>query len=652
MKNFSYDTTLPANLALFFKARVEEYPNINCQAGKNENGEYQYYTYAQVYENVIKMALFLKSIGVHKGSNVALISDNRKEWLVSDLALQSLGAADVPRGCDSMGTEIRFIISYADCEVGFFENANQLKKVLEKVDETPLLKTAIISDRPSAEDAALFENCPIKVFYFDEAIAKGTELYSETSKKEIEDGMNEITGDDIATLIFTSGTTGTPKGAMITHHNFLSELSVIRYYIPCKPGEWWMSVLPVWHIFERLIQYVSIYFGTGLAYSKPIGSLLLKDMAVIRPQWMCGVPRLWQALASGVDKAMVKTGGAKLKLYRFFVSVGKKYANFKVRTLGNICQFEKRSRFLDALTGFLPMICLWPLYKLGDVLVFKKIREKFGGRLSIAISGGGALQKDTDDFYRALGLNLLEGYGLTETAPVISFRDYRHPRPGCVGLIFPGWEVKILPEQNGVATSTEGLPAGKQGLIYVKGPQLMKGYYKRPDLTEKAIDKDGFFNTGDIGIMTLDNEIKITGRAKDTIVLLGGENVEPAVLEGALCGEALIESAMIVGQDKRVLGALIVPAKDAVEEYAKSVGLDTADYAALLENDKIKDKIYDCVTKTVNPANGFRSCERIGKIALIADSFKVGVELSAKQEMMRFKIAEKYADKIADLFTE
>lgn len=652
MAKQGYDTTIPPNLALLFKDRVEKYPDIICHADKDEKGEYQYFTYSQVYKKVLSMALALKQLGVHRGSNVALISDNRKEWLVSDLALQSLGAADVPRGCDSMGNEIRFIISFADCEVGFFENARQLQKVLDKADETPLLKTAILFEKPTGKESEEIKKGPIKALLFDDLLEQGAQLYNDTTKKELEDGMKEISGDDVATLIFTSGTTGTPKGAMITHSNFISELAVIRYYLPCKPGEYWMSVLPVWHIFERLIQYVSIYFSASLAYSKPIGSLLLKDMAVIKPHWMCGVPRLWQALATGVNKAMNKTGGVVLKLYKFFVAVGKKYAYFKVRTFGNICQFKRRSRVLDAVTGFIPMILLWPFHKLGDILVFKKIRAKFGGRLNIAISGGGALQKDTDDWYRALGLNLLEGYGLTETSPVISFRDYRHPRPGCVGLIFPGWEIKIMEEKNGVVTSDKPLPPGKQGMIYVRGPQLMKGYYKRPDLTEKALDSEGYFNTGDIGIMTLDNEIKITGRAKDTIVLLGGENVEPAVLESALCGDPLIESAMIVGQDKRALGALIVPSKEVVEEYAKAEGLDVSDYPALLKNEKVHTYIYDKVSSIINPANGFRSCERIGKIGLISESFKIGVELSAKQEMMRYKISEEYADLIASLFVE
>ena len=653
MPKFIIDDSVQKNVPLMMKARAEKYGDINLQAMKDKDGNFQFYTYSEVYEKIIAFALALRSLGVHRQSNVALISDNRREWLISDIAIQSLGGADVPRGCDSLGKEIRFIISFADCEYAIFENIRQLQKVVEAEEEVPALKVAILFDKPTEAELETVKGTKIKVLNFEDVLADGMKLYESNPaglKVEIEAEMEKGEPDDVATIIFTSGTTGTPKGAMITNYNFMSELSVLQSFIFCKPGEWWMTILPVWHIFERFIQYVAVYFTCGLAYSKPIASMLLKDMAVIRPQWICGVPRLWEALAAGVNKKMVKAGGATLKIFRFFVKCGTHYANFRDMVFGNVCQFKKRSRVLDAILGFIPWILLWPLHKLGDLLVFKKVKAAFGGRLTIAISGGGALQKTTDDFYRAVGLNLLEGYGLTETSPVISFRWHKHPRPGCVGVIFPGWDVKIVAEENGVITGTEDLGPGKQGMILAKGPQVMKGYYKRPDLTEKAIDKDGYFNTGDIGIMTYDNEIKITGRAKDTIVLLGGENIEPAVLESELNASNIIESSMVVGQDKKSVGALIIPAKDAIEEYAAEKGLDTSDYEKLLATPEIVTLLNDEVAKRINPANGFRPCERIGKIAIIANSFKVGEELSAKQEIMRYKIAEKYAKEIEGLF--
>lgn len=651
MEKFWFDTTIPKNLALLMKERTARHPDVNLQASKDKDGVFQYYTFSQVYENAIQISLAFRQMGIHRGSNVALISDNRKEWLWSDLALLFLGAADVPRGCDSLGNEIRFIINFADCEFGIFENVKQFNKVLEKVDEVPLLKTAIIIE--PFEESELASKTSIKLLTFDEVLANGAQIYEKDKaglKAEIEAEMEKTESGDVATMIFTSGTTGTPKGVMLTHDNYVSQLSVLNPFLPAKPGDWWLTVLPVWHVFERLIQYVAIYFNNGLAYSKPVGAIMLADMAVIKPQWMCGVPRLWEQLAKGVRKVMQKKGGITLKLFNFFMWVGGHYADNKDKVLGHVCRIKKRNKVLDCLCGIIPMILLWPLYKLGDVIIFKKLREKFGGRLHIAISGGGALQKENEDFYRSVGLNLLEGYGLSETAPVICFRYHKEPRPGCVGAIFPTFEVKVMKEEHGVVSDEKPLPPGKQGLIFVRGRQVMKGYYKRPDLTEKAIDKDGWFNTGDLGIRTWDNELKITGRAKDTIVLLGGENVEPSMLEAGLSGSEYVESSMVVGQDQRYLGCLIVPNKENIMAFAESKKLDTSNYQALLDSAEIQNLFVSEIAKFISQANGFRMCERINKFALIPDSFQVGVELSAKQEMMRYKISEKYADKIEALF--
>lgn len=655
MRKIDFDKTLPKNLPLLLKDRVLKHPDVHLQAAKNKDSKFQYYTYASVYDDVIALSLALRSIGIDRGMNIALISDNRREWLLTDLAILTLGSADVPRGCDSLGNEIRFIISFSECKYGVFENGRQLKKVLEKSDEVPLMKTAILFDPLSDEEKGMSDKAGITVYNFDDLLEKGRQDYlkdKENLKAQIEAEMDKTEENDTATIIFTSGTTGTPKGVMLTHKNYISQLSVIRGLIPCNPGEWWMSVLPVWHAFERFIQYVTIYFNDGLAYSKPVAPILLADFAEIRPQWMCGVPRLWESLAKGVNRAMAKTGGATFKIFKFFVGAGKLYSKFYDKVHGDVCRFKFRSRVLDFIIGIIPFLLLWPIHKLGDILVFKKIRAKFGGRINIAISGGGALQKDIDLFYRAIGLNLLEGYGLSETAPVISFRDYKHPRAGCVGIIFPTMDLRVVAEEHGTIKNMDPLPPGKQGIIVVKSDQVMKGYYKRPDLTELVIDKDGWLNTGDLGMRTFDNEIKITGRAKDTIVLLGGENIEPAVLEAALLGSDYIESVMIVGQDQKYLGCLIVPNKDTITTYADEMGVSTEDYKNLLETPQIQSLISKEINSLVSTETGFRPCEKIYKFALIPTSFTVGDELSAKQEMIRYKISEKYKDIINPLFSD
>ena len=241
---------------------------------------------------------------------------------------------------------------------------------------------------------------------------------------------------------------------------------------------------------------------------------------------------------------------------------------------------------------------------------------------------------------------------MTETAPILSLRNFKKPRKGCVGEVLPCCEIKIVAESHGQIVSSEPLPPGKKGLILARGDQIMKGYFNRPDLTEQIIDKDGWLNTGDLGMMSYDNEIKITGRAKDTIVLLGGENIEPAVIEGELKGSDFIESVVVMGQDKKYLGALIVPSKENVMAWAAENGVPNEYYEGVLESAEVKNLIQSEIDIKINSSKEFRTCERIYKFVLLQESFKVGEELSAKQEMMRHKIAEKYSKEIEKIFSE
>lgn len=653
MRKYTINRNLPETLPLLLRDRALTCGNLNLQAAKNSDSKYEYFTYAKVYEDIIALSLALKSIGITRGSNIALISDNRREWLISDFAIQSLGCADVPRGCDSMGTEIRFIINFAECQTAFFENEKQLLKVLEKKEEVPLLKTAIIFDEISVQsDEEAFQK-GINCINFWQLMEKGYAIFNsnaEDGKALIEEEMSLGKAEDVCTIIFTSGTTGTPKGVMLTHKNYLSQLSSVHNYMSGEAGNFWMSILPVWHSFERLAQYVAILLKCGLAYSKPNARELLKDMSEIQPCWMCGVPRLWEALATGVSKTMQKKGGITYLLYKYFMKIGKQYSDFKIKFTGNSFKEKKPNRFKDILTSLLPLITLFPLYHLGDLFVYRKIRAKFGGKFVYPISGGGALQPETDAFFRAIGFTMVEGYGMTETAPAIAFRDYQNPQVNCVGIPFPTIQVKIVKEENGEIFPEEEVSYGTKGMILVKGDHVMKGYYKRPDLTEKIIDKNGWLNTGDLGELSYNGLLKITGRAKDTIVLLDGENIEPVMIEQALCASEYIESAMVVGQDQKFLASLIVPSKSAIENYAKENQIAYDSYEGLLKNTLIHKMIMKIVNKHVSQERGFRSCEKITKITLIAKSFEVGKELSAKQEMIRPKITNEYEKEIKMMY--
>jgi long-chain acyl-CoA synthetase len=371
---------------------------------------------------------------------------------------------------------------------------------------------------------------------------------------------------------------------------------------------------------------------------------MLADFKAVRPQWMASVPRIWESVRDGIYRNIRQHGGLKKTLFNFFVSVGTVHAYMRNMTLGLLPNFHGRIRVLDTILGFIPWILLSPLKALGNLLVFNKLKALLGGRFKAGISGGGALPAQVDKFFSAVGITLLEGYGLTETAPVIACRRMSNPRPGCVGQIILDTEVKIVDDQG------HSLPPGHQGLIMVRGGQVMKGYYKKPELTAKVLSPDGWFNTGDLGMLTYDNEIKISGRAKDTIVLRGGENVEPAPIEAKINESEWISQCMVVGQDQKYLAALIVPKQDAIMAFAQENNIPIVDYETLLQQPEINELITNDVADLVGPHTGFKPFERVFKFKLLAKSFEVGRELSHKQEIMRHRVVELYKKEIAELF--
>lgn len=669
---------IPVTVPKIFKSRMEANPDVVAQAYKTASGEFAYRTYAQLYADMLDLAESLREIGVQRGDHVGLISDNRREWLISDLAVQCLGAADVPRGCDSMEREIAFILSSTDCRLAFVENKSQLAKILKERDSLPLLERLVMFNEPTEEDFAFARDRGVALSPFSALLAEGSAARASDASKTalLEAELERGVGSEIATLIFTSGTTGDPKGVILTHANYAWQLERTPSVLYGESGDMWLSVLPVWHSFERLMQYIAIERASGIAYSKPIASVMLPDLAKIRPQVIPGVPRLWEALAAGIFRAVKKEGGAKKALFDFFVGVGKRYADARDLMLGRVPRFTKRVRLLDALAGAVPFALLSPLRALGDLLVFRKIRMKLGGRVRSCISGGGALQSEVDAFYRAIGITMIEGYGITETAPLLSLRDQWHPKPGCIGVAFADTEVRVVDaEALSVAIESAGgaieprpagaletdpvrgswriperLPPGKIGVLVVRGGQVMNGYFKRPDLTARVIDADGWFNTGDLVMMSWDGDIKITGRAKDTIVLLGGENVEPAPIERAIKSFSMVESVIVLGQDKKYLAALIVPSRDAVLAYAAERDLQRDDYQALLEDPEIVQLFRTEIDARVNRQAGFRPFEFVARFTLLPESFQVGKELSGKQEMMRHRINDIYREEIGGLF--
>lgn len=622
------------------REKTKEYPEVAAQMSRVDGGAFVPRKYSELYEEVTLFAAGLRTLGVSRGANVGLIAENRAEWFVSDLAILSLGAADVPRGNDSTAADLEFILGLPKCAVVIVENEAQLEKVLSIAKSLKDLKHLVILEGEIDSRPAR----GIRGHTYAQVRDAGSAAIAK-DPEQIEREIDKGSGDDLATIIFTSGTTGEPKGVQLSHTNFLYQVGCIPERIDIAPGDIWLCVLPVWHSFERIVQYLALGSATTLAYSKPIGTVMLADMAEIKPKWMASVPRIWEAVRAGIYRNIKAQGGAKEALFRFFVSVGGTHKRLSDMVRGLVPDFKKRIRILDAAIAIVPLLLMTPLKALGNALVFGKIKARLGGRFIAGVSGGGALPPAVDAFFGAAGVLLLEGYGLTETAPVLAVRHQSGPVPGTVGKMLVGTECRIRDESGAV------LPPGKMGVIHVRGPQVMRGYYERPELTARVLDADGWLNTGDLGMLTHRGELKITGRAKDTIVLLGGENIEPLPIEQKLQESEYIERAVVVGQDQKYLAALICPNSEAIERYANENHVPYMAAEDLLESEAVAELINSEVSSLVSTHTGFKGFELIYRTRLIPDDFEVGRELSAKQEIKRHIIAERYSREIAALFT-
>ncbi|WP_293909359.1 AMP-dependent synthetase/ligase [Sphaerochaeta sp. UBA5836] len=625
---------------------VNQYPAYAVQMSKDKHGVFTSVSYSELSSEVNSLAASLAKRGVKRGDLIGLISDNRSEWLASDLAILTLGAADVPRGRDAMPYEISFILSVTEARFCFVENAVQLRKIVNLLDKLPDLKHLIVMDQEfsgeMAEDIVVPQG--VEILLYRSLIQEGRELLNDRNITQyIEEERRKGTADETATIIFTSGTTGDPKGVILTHKNFAYQLEAVPKLIKqLAPGQRWLSVLPVWHSFERILQYVIISNASTIAYSKPLGSVLLADLVAVNPQWMGSVPRIWEAVKAGVFASMKNKSPVAKGLFAFFVQVARLYSRNKDLLLGEVATFQKHNRLFDILRSFLPTILLYPLYKLGDKLVFSKVKQKLGRNFIAGVSGGGSLSEGVDLFFASIGIKLLDGYGLTESAPVVAIRPLAHGVKRTITAL-EGTEVRIVDEEG------NEVKPGQKGVVMIRGPQVMKGYYKRQDLTDRVLSKDGWLDTGDLGMWTHNGEFAICGRAKDTIVLSGGENLEPVPIEAKLCESEFIESAVVLGQDQKYLGALIVLNKKRIEEYLTEKQIPyLADKLASMK--EVKELIEKTVGEIVNSRHGFKSFEHIVRFHLLAKSFEVGKELSAKQELKRFEIQKLYQNEIKELF--
>lgn len=631
------------------RASAQKYPEVIAQYSRAKTGEFEGHNYHDMFQAMLDFAGGLKSLGVVRGEKIGLISNNRKEWEVADMGLLIIGAIDCPRGCDASEDDISYILSFAEVQMCIVENPAQLKKILNVIDKIPSLKSIISFDLIDAADTKKCKEAGLSFYQFDTVVSEGHE-WRKNNPEVVEEELGKGQENDLATIIFTSGTTGTPKGVMLSHGNIIAQLDEVCERIFLNPGEIGLCVLPVWHAFQRAVEYVIFSQGAAIAYSKPVGSVLLADLKKINPTLLPAVPRVFEAVYDGVWQKMRKTGGLTYSLFRFFVAESLLWCSIDRRLRRKEARFGRDYLGLYWPLLVLPWLLLYPLRLLGKVLVFRKLKEIVGKNFRAGIAGGGAYQARIDKFFWAVGINIVEGYGLTETSPIVAVRPVVDPILRTVGTAVRGVQARVVDDEGNV------LGTCKKGSLQIKGATVMQGYYKRPDLTAKVMTEDGWFDTGDIAILTVDNEIQLRGRKKDTIVLLGGENIEPLPIEQKIITSRFIETAVVFGtdgkgEDQRFLTALILPVKEELEEWAHTQSLAYESYEDLVRNAEVLKLIGSEIAEAINTKNGFKAYERINKFSIITKAFEVGVELSAKQEMMRYKIAEIYKDKLNEMYS-
>jgi long-chain acyl-CoA synthetase len=528
-------------------------------------GQWLELSYQQLADRVQDLSLGLLELGVSPGDRVAILSENRPEWAIADYACLTARCTDVPIYPTLPARQVE----YALCDSGAVAIFVSTKQQLEKV-------TAIRSRVPALRHVITFDNgaSGAEVLTLDQVCARGQAARSRHPRWK--DTALEARPDDLATLIYTSGTTGDAKGVMLTHGNITSNVTTCCTLFTFRDTDDCLSFLPLSHIFERMFGHYSMFHaGVVINYAESVDTVAA-DMERWRPTLMASVPRLYEKIYARVLER-VRTGSAvKKRLFFWAKDVGERW-------------IERR------LNGqpISPLLAAQRL--LADRLVFAKLRERTGGRLRFFISGGAPLSPDIARFFHAAGMPILEGYGLTETSPVIAVNTFEHLRLGTVGRPIPGVEVKIAPD----------------GEILTRGPHVMTGYYRKPEATSEALDDEGWFHTGDIGLLDPDGYLKITDRKKDLIVTAGGKNIAPLPIESLVKTSKFVSNAVMLGDRRRFPIMLVVPNQTTLTAWAEGQKIKAENFEALLQLPETQSKMDREVRTTLRDQASFEVPKRL-----------------------------------------
>ncbi|PWT93792.1 MAG: long-chain fatty acid--CoA ligase [Acidobacteria bacterium] len=591
------DITIVPDLA--FKS-IPKYNKLNCLMVKRD-GVYANISAKEVLETIESLSAYLQKLGVAKGDRVGILAETRAEWAYADMAILSAGAITVPIYSTLPAKQAEYIIKDSEMQTLFVSTEAHLKKIQEIAAEIPFLKTIILFDSPA--------QMPAGIQIIADCIKEGKE-HLKSDPEMVRKRVAEIKPDDVFTFVYTSGTTGEPKGVMLTHNNIISNITSIIIYFQFKQDDLVLSFLPLSHVFERMAGYYSmLYVGCTIAYAESVETIA-RNMLEVRPTLFLSVPRVYEKFYQRIMDNGAALTGISRKMFDWGMKVGAEFAEAK-------------------MAGKKPSATLQLKWKLANELVYKNVRKRLGGRLRLLVSGGAALPRQLGLFFYGIGLTILEGYGLTETSPVIAANRPDAVKFGTVGQPIPHVEVKIA----------------EDGEILTRGPHVMKGYFKKPQQTSEAINADGWFQTGDIGEIDSEGFLRITDRKKDLIATSGGKKIAPQFVENALKTSKYIAQIVVVGEKRKFPSALIVPNMDNLNKFASANQIPEAE---ILTHPKVIQEVENDIDRLSTDLAPF---ERVKKVALLPHEFTIeSGELTPSLKVKRNVVEKKYKDVIDALY--
>jgi long-chain acyl-CoA synthetase len=576
--------------------------------GRCSTGKVEGLSSKELFEKIRDVSLGLGALGVGAGDRVAIVAESRPEWLIADLAILTIGAVTVPIYPTLSAAQARYILQDSAASVAFVSTRLQLDKVQEVRHQLPALEAVVVMDGSAASGSP-------SVMSFEALAARGHQQITGEwgTGKAFRDRSRQIGPNDLATIIYTSGTTGEPKGVMLTHGNLVSNLKAGAAVLNVSQDDVALSFLPLSHAFERMVAYIYLLCGVTICFAESFDTIG-RDIAAVRPTVLTGVPRVYEKLHTRIIEKGQSSPGLKGSLFRWAVKVA---------------MATGRAQLRGASPGLLTSL----QRPLADRLVFAKIREGIGGRIRYLVSGSAPLGVVIAEFFQGVGLPIVEGYGLTETAPILTVNPPDAPRAGTVGKAVPGVELRIADD----------------GEILARGPNVMPGYYNKPAATAEVL-RNGWFHTGDIGAIDAEGYLRITDRKKDLLVTSGGKKIAPQPIEATLKRSPLVSETVLLGDRRKFAGALIVPDFAALERRLKDLGRPPGSREALVKRPDVVALYQEIIDGLNRELSQF---ERIKKFAILPAEFSIDSgELTPTLKVKRKVVEERWRETIDDLYRE